>query len=102
MNIKNKPKILSDILPSRGSVFSVIPQRVNLSFEKERKKLPILEFIKAGVVLAIAFVLILGKTAAPRVEEVAPVVPVDLAEVKVESEEKKAEREAEKAAEEKE
>ena len=40
--------------------------------------------------------------AAPRVEEVAPVVPVDLAEVKVESEEKKAEREAEKAAEEKE
>lgn len=40
--------------------------------------------------------------AAPRVEEVAPVAPVDLAEVKVESEEKKAERDAEKAAEEKE
>ncbi|TSC59834.1 MAG: large subunit ribosomal protein L25 [Parcubacteria group bacterium LiPW_15] len=40
--------------------------------------------------------------ATPRVEEVAPVAPVDLTEVKVESEEKKAEREAEKATEEKE
>lgn len=40
--------------------------------------------------------------AVPRVEEVAPVAPVDLSEVKVESEEKKAERDAEKATEEKE
>ena len=35
--------------------------------------------------------------AAPRVEEVVPVIPVDISEVKVESEEKKAEREAKKA-----
>jgi large subunit ribosomal protein L25 len=34
---------------------------------------------------------------APRVEEVAPVAPVDLSEVKVETEEKKAEREAERS-----
>ncbi|MDO8504613.1 MAG: 50S ribosomal protein L25 [Candidatus Liptonbacteria bacterium] len=36
--------------------------------------------------------------AAARAEEVAPVAPVDLGEIKVETEEKKAEREAEKAA----
>ena len=35
--------------------------------------------------------------AAPREEEVAPVTPVDISEIKVESEEKKAEREAKKA-----
>lgn len=35
--------------------------------------------------------------AAPREEEIAPVAPVDISEVKVESEEKKAEREAKKA-----
>ncbi|TSC59833.1 MAG: Uncharacterized protein LiPW15_501 [Parcubacteria group bacterium LiPW_15] len=71
MNIKNKPKILSDVQPPRGSVFSMLPQRVNLSFTKGRKRFPILEFVKAGVVLAIAFVLILGKTAAPTSETLA-------------------------------
>ncbi len=58
--------------------------------------------IPKGVEILLDSELPLIGIAAPRVEEVAPVAPVDLTEVKVESEEKKAEREAEKAAEEKE
>lgn len=65
---RKKPKVLCDIQSPRGSVFSGLPRRVNLSFSKERKNLPFMEFIKTGVVLAIVLVLILGKTAAPTSE----------------------------------
>lgn len=58
--------------------------------------------VPKGVEILLDAELPLVGIAAPRAEEIAPVAPVDLSEVKVESEEKKAERDAEKAATEKE
>jgi peptidoglycan hydrolase CwlO-like protein len=69
--IGKKPKIVWDIQAPRGSVFSELPRRVNLSYAGKRSRIPVLEFIKAGVVLAVAFALILGKTAAPTSETLA-------------------------------
>lgn len=86
MNIQKKPKILSDIQAPRGSVFAMLPRRVNLSFtENKKSRLPILEFIKAGVVLAIVFVLILGKTAAPTSETLAASVASEAERAALES-----------------
>lgn len=59
-----KPKVLCDIQSPRKSVYMSAPQRMNLSFRKERS-FPYLEFLKAAVVVAVVAVLILGKTVAP-------------------------------------
>lgn len=59
-----KPKVFCDIQYPRKSVYSALPQRVNLSFI-EKKSFPYLEILKAVVVLGVIALLILGKTTAP-------------------------------------
>lgn len=67
-----KPRVLGDVQFPDKSVYSRLPQRVNLSFQK-RKSFPYLEVFKSAIVLAVVAVLILGHTVAPT----APVLAVD-------------------------
>lgn len=61
-----KPKALLDIQLPHQSVYSVPARRVNLSFSPVRK-FPVLEMLKAGVILAVVAALVLGRTLAPTV-----------------------------------